>query len=587
MTSLTGDLPGPGLWWLVAASGLLIALACGVILLSLVVFLRRRHDFDANARQTAALIAAFMLLLALYQMSNVVGLWHPSAALQGALKGATALAALGTALAVWRQIPNLLALPSPQDMTHANLKLTQANASLESAIAWRTHELEQANQRFEQALSRSNITVYTQDTNLRFTWIHNPRLGLRATEVLGRRTEDFLRPGAEDESLPLKRRALDSGLTSTGTVAVATPRDGTLYLDMTVSPTVGRGGEIDGVLCAAVDVTEKRLFEVRLASMAGQLGAASHRFELALENSGIVVFEQDADLRYTYVYNPPEGTGPDDYIGRTDADIFAEHEQRRLLPAKQRVMETGEREVLDIELAFGGIQRFFVLTLEPVTSGDGSVVGVLGTGVDLTERRQDEKRMRLMMRELTHRSKNLLAVIQAMARKTASLSGDIDSFIADFSSRLRAMAAAHDLLVSHAWQGADLGDLLRASVSQTIAPDAGQIRIEGPTIMLAPDAAQNLALAFHELTTNASKYGALSVDAGMISIAWRREAGRIRILWQESGGPTVTAPERRGFGRVLLERLVGATLNGTVTLDFRPEGLVCEIDFPEEVAPGG
>jgi two-component sensor histidine kinase len=194
--------------------------------------------------------------------------------------------------------------------------------------------------------------------------------------------------------------------------------------------------------------------------------------------------------------------------------------------------------------------------------------------------------MRLMMRELTHRSKNLLAVIQAMARKTASVSGDMDEFIAAFSARLRAMSAAHDLLVSQSWHGADLGDLLRASVAQTIAPTAEQVKIDGPPLMLSPDTAQNLSLAFHELATNASKYGSLSTDAGELSVTWTRADARIRIVWREIGGPPVSPPERRGFGRVLLERLIGATLNGSVTLDFRPEGLVCEIEFPEAVVAG-
>ena len=186
-----------------------------------------------------------------------------------------------------------------------------------------------------------------------------------------------------------------------------------------------------------------------------------------------------------------------------------------------------------------------------------------------------------MMRELTHRSKNLLAVIQAMARKTATLSDDIDSFIADFSARLRAMAAAQDLLVSQSWQGADLEELIRASVAQTIAPDAEQVRMAGPRLLLAPDTAQNLGLAFHELATNASKYGALAADAGELAVTWERADGEVRIRWEETGGPPVVEPDRRGFGRILLERLVGTTLNGSVSLDFRAEGLVCEIVFPE------
>ena len=157
---------------------------------------------------------------------------------------------------------------------------------------------------------------------------------------------------------------------------------------------------------------------------------------------------------------------------------------RKIVAPKKRVIESGGRETFELEVEVGGTLRFFILTLEARTDEDGAVVGIVGTAFDLTDRRHDEKRMRLMMRELTHRSKNLLAVIQAMARKTASVSGDMDGFIADFSARLRAMAAAHDLLVSQSWNGADLGDLLRASVAQTIAPTAEQVKIDGPPLML-------------------------------------------------------------------------------------------------------
>ena len=565
-----------------AVSGVLIALAYLTIAAAAWTFLHRRRDLDPSARLTARVFLAFILAAALFGIAGVVAIWHPATAVLSALEAATALAALATAVVLWRQLPGLLTLPSRRDLARANLALVQANASLETTIAWRTHELELSTQRFEQALSRSNITVYTQDTGLRYTWIHNPRLGLTAEQMIGRRSQDFLREGADDESLPLKERALASGLTTSDTIAIVTPSEGTIYLDMTVSPTVNQEGEIDGVLCTAVDVTEKRLFEVRLAAMAAMLATTSHRFELALENSGITVFEQDTDLRYTFVHNPPPGTRTEDFVGRTDADILPEHMLRRIQPAKERVLATGGRETLEVELEFGGVLRFFILTVEPVIDADGLVIGVAGSALDLTERRRDEKRMRLMMRELTHRSKNLLAVIQAMARKTAGLSDDMDGFIADFSARLRAMAAAQDLLVSHAWQGADLGDLLRASVAQTVAPDSEQVKMQGPAVMLAPDTAQSLGLAFHELATNASKYGALAAETGELDVAWTRKDGRIRITWRERGGPPVVPPERRGFGRVLLERLVGATLNGTVALDFQPEGLVCEIEFPAE-----
>ena len=123
------------------------------------------------------------------------------------------------------------------------------------------------------------------------------------------------------------------------------------------------------MLCTAVDVTEKRLFEVRLASMAAQLATASHRFELALENSGITVFEQDADLRYTYVYNPPPGTRPEDFLGRTDAEIFPEHELRQdraRQAARARLRAAARRSRSSSSSA--AILRFFILTLEAVAT---------------------------------------------------------------------------------------------------------------------------------------------------------------------------------------------------------------------------
>ncbi len=563
-----------------AVSHALILVVYLVISMAIWIVLRRRADLPRRARRVALLVVVLLVAAAGMHLAEMVTLWVPAYGMLALLKAFTAATAIIAAVLIWPQIPQLLALPSPRDLARANLALVQANASLETAVAWRTHEIELAKQRFEQALSRSNITVFTQDTDLRYTWIYNPRPGLRMQDAIGRTSQEINPSGEEDESLTLRRRALGLGQTTNATVAVPAEKEGRLYLDMTVSPTFDQYGAIDGLLCTAVDVTEKRLFEVRLASMAAQLGAAYRRLELALENSAITVFEQDASLHYTYMHNPPAGTRPEDYLGRHDAEIFPEADQRKLVPPKQRVLDSGGHERVEFEIEIAGTMRFFDLRLEAHTDAAGNVLGVIGTALDLTERRADEKRMRLMMRELTHRSKNLLAVIQAMARKTASLSEDIESFVEDFSARLRAMAAAHDLLVSQSWHGADLRELIRASVSQTIAPTAEQVRLDGPPLMLAPDTAQNLGLAFHELATNASKYGALSVDQGELAVTWSRDDGEVRVRWQEFGGPEVMVPDRRGFGRVLLERLIGATLNGSVTLDFRPEGLVCDIVFP-------
>lgn len=453
-------------------------------------------------------------------------------------------------------------------------------ASTADGTAARMRELELSDWRFREALSRSSITVFAQDADLRYTWVHNSRAGAPEGAANGSCLPPL--PDGNGEAEALKRRAIETGQTVNDTVAIPTESEGRLYFDMTVTPTFGPGGRIDGILCSAFDVTEMRLFEVRLTAMAAQLAAAYQRFELALDNSPITVFEQGTDLRYTFVYNPPPGLQVEDFIERTDAEVYSERDARRLIAPKERVLEEGNRETVELEIEVAGVLRYYDLTLEPKRDSAGAVVGIIGTSLDLTERRRDEKRIRLMLRELTHRSKNLLAVIQAMARKTASLSGDLDSFISDFSLRLRAIAAAHDLLVSHSWHGADLRELLRGSLAPTINPDSPQVVLEGPPLVLTPDAAQNLGLAFHELATNASKYGALSVQTGVLEVSWERLPDGGRILWRERCGPTVVMPERHGFGRVLLERLVGTTLNGSVELRFEPEGLVCEISFPDE-----
>lgn len=561
----------------------LSAISYLIIPIAILVFLDRREDFDRTARRVAWLFVALFVAAGVSRVVEFLTIWQPMYGLQGLVKIAVACVGVAGAVLVWPQLPRLLRLPSPAQLARANAALAQANASLEATVAWRTHELEMAKQRFEQALSRSNITVFTQDRDLVYTWIHNPRLGLSEEQIIGHKADELLPADAATRSTRVKQRALDTGETLTTTLSVPTGSGGYLYLDMTISPTHDQQGKIDGILCTAVDVTEKRLFEIRLASMAAQLATANQRFELALENSPITVFEQDTELRYTFIENPPEGTRVEDYLGRTDAELFSEADQRRIVPPKRRVFEERRRENVEIDVEIGGMQRFYDLRLEPKLDDAGEVTGVIGTAVDLTERRRTEQQLRLVMRELTHRSKNLLAVIQAMARKTASLAEDTDEFVANFSARLRAISAAHDLLVSRSWSGAGLGDVLRASLVQTVDPGSSQIRMEGPELMLAPDTAQNLGLAFHELTTNATKYGALSTEAGCLTISWERAEGEIRIVWREEGGPEIAGPpERRGFGRVLLERLVGATLNGSVELEFRRAGLSCRIVFPDE-----
>jgi two-component sensor histidine kinase len=202
------------------------------------------------------------------------------------------------------------------------------------------------------------------------------------------------------------------------------------------------------------------------------------------------------------------------------------------------------------------------------------------------ERDDREAHVRLIMRELSHRSKNLLAIVLAIARQTARHTTSFEDFEARFNSRLQALADAHDLLVEQQWAGASLADLVNAQLS---AFGMEKVTCRGDEIILRTEAVQNVALALHELATNASKYGALSVPSGKVAIEWAMEpadvAGRVlRLTWRESGGPTVSPPAQKGFGCFVLERVTVNAL-GEGSLEFNEDGLAWTcIIRPEHIA---
>jgi two-component sensor histidine kinase len=201
------------------------------------------------------------------------------------------------------------------------------------------------------------------------------------------------------------------------------------------------------------------------------------------------------------------------------------------------------------------------------------------------ERKRSVDQVRFLMRELSHRAKNQLAVVVAMARRTAERSEGMADFERVFSERLMALARSTDLLVNQNWRGVALAELIEAHLMPFAGGNKTRLVVGGPHVELGPDAAQSVGLALHELATNASKYGALSVPEGIVTIKWRHtDGGRrgLRIEWTESRGPPVAAPTRTGFGSVVIQRTVAQSLNGEVTHEYRPEGVFWAIDMPVE-----
>lgn len=225
------------------------------------------------------------------------------------------------------------------------------------------------------------------------------------------------------------------------------------------------------------------------------------------------------------------------------------------------------------------------LDMAPIRDSDGKIVAMSSIIHDITDRKGTEKHQRFLMRELTHRSKNLLAIVQSMARQTARSAASLKDFETEYMQRLQGLAASHDLLVNQNWAGAPLNELIRRQVESFVEANRANLAIAGPDLMVSAKAAQAIGLALHELATNSMKYGALSTSKGKVSIDWEfhqtgDEPQRIRLKWEEHDGPPVTPPTRKGFGHFVIDRMATQSLNAKVDIDFRPEGLVWVLDAP-------
>lgn len=195
---------------------------------------------------------------------------------------------------------------------------------------------------------------------------------------------------------------------------------------------------------------------------------------------------------------------------------------------------------------------------------------------------QAEETEQLLMREIDHRAKNVLAVVQSLAHLTPFL--DKEQYVAALSGRIGSLARSHSLLSSNRWSGARLDVLLQQELEPYGAESDGRVSIIGPPVLIQADAAQSLGLVIHELATNAGKYGALSTSAGALEITWRWEADRLVLTWRETGGPLTSPPQRQGFGATLIAN-AGRQVGATITQDWRAEGLVCEIALERGATP--
>ena len=363
-----------------------------------------------------------------------------------------------------------------------------------------------------------------------------------------------------------------------------------LIVSVNIDPLRNTKGEVVGAVNCFLDVTERK------------------RATAALEGSRLLALEQEQRLAATYEHAAIgiSEIAPDGHFLRVNEAICAitgysrEHLLTNRLfththpddadPDREafRKQVSGELEFYSVEKRFicrDGRIIWISVRSSPVRGADDKLLYVVRVVQDITERKAAEQRQKLLMDELNHRVKNTLATVQSLASQTARAAPTPAAFRERFEGRLIALSKAHDQLTIHHWESADLRELLSGSLAPYAGTAPHRVVLRGEDFVLRPRAVLTLAMAVHELTTNAAKYGALSVPGGRIEIQWqpvRSDNSRpiLRIDWREQGGPPVSDPAERGFGSKLIEGSIAAELGGTARLTFEPRGLHCEIEIP-------
>jgi PAS domain S-box-containing protein len=260
---------------------------------------------------------------------------------------------------------------------------------------------------------------------------------------------------------------------------------------------------------------------------------------------------------------------------------YGERSGEELERLRQMTIISTEPEARSAELMIhtkDGRERFWSFVFSPLAiQSDGRRLFVC-VAQDVTDQKAHEEQIHLLMSEINHRAKNMLSLVQAIARQTAAR--EPEDFIERFTERIQALAANQDLLVRNEWQGVDVEDLVRAQLAHFADLVGSRIAVHGPKLHLNAAAAQAIGLALHELATNAGKYGALSVDAGRVDVGWRLDSDIFAMSWTERKGPPVSQPKRRGFGSTVVDSMVKQTVNGEVQLGYIPSGVVWNLTCP-------
>jgi PAS domain S-box-containing protein len=361
-----------------------------------------------------------------------------------------------------------------------------------------------------------------------------------------------------------------------GEQAIAERPDGTRVPFLAFpTPLHDASGRLIGGVNTLVDLTAQnrgREAQQRLAAIV----ASSHDAIVSKDLNGIVTsWNEGAQALFGY--------RPEEIIGKSITILIPPDRQQEepLILSRIRAGEKVDH-FETIRVHKDGRQFPVSLTISPVRSDDGRIVGVSKIARDITEQKEGEKRIHALMREVNHRVKNQFAVIISMVRETNKRAKSSAQFAQQVQERIFALSKSHDLLVQEDWRGATVFELLLSQLKSFGNED--RVTMSGPSLTLQPMAVQYLGMAFHELATNSAKYGVLSGHGGAITVEWavsdHDAEKRFRLVWTEVGGPKVGDVDQAGFGSVVLRRVAPSSMNGIGTLDYGDQGVVWSLDAP-------
>lgn len=406
--------------------------------------------------------------------------------------------------------------------------------------------------------------------------------GYKANEIVGK-SLGILIPDSRRQELQEKISAVARG-ENYRRETVRRRKDGSLIdVHIEAAPILDAQGNIVGVSTIARDITQRKRIEVELRSREAQ-------FRSVFNNSAVGMARSGLDGRWLMV-----NARMSEITGFSTAELLRRRAVDLTFADDLYSDESQMQDLLDGKISSFALDKRFIrkdgstiwvgITVSLERDNAGHPLYFLHVVRDISAHREAEQHQFFLMRELSHRSKNLLAVIQAMARQTARASNnDIDVFLDRFSQRLQGLATSHDLLVHQNWRHVLLVDLVRQQLAPFVDIDSDRLEVGGPMVAVIPEAAQALGLALHELATNAAKHGSLSSAGGRVAVTWDfitvEGQQRLRFEWAETGGPKVRPPTGQGFGHVVITRMAGRSLDGHVEIDYAPGGLRWAISFP-------